>query len=52
MPDAFRGKYRGENTGSLYAQEVHKTIASIHEQQKTLAGFIIEPIISCGGQVP
>ena len=52
MPDAFRGKYRGENTGSLYAQEVHKTIASIQEQQKTLAGFIIEPIISCGGQVP
>lgn len=52
MPDAFRGSYRGENTGSLYAQEVQKTIASIHEQGKTLGGFIIEPIISCGGQVP
>ena len=52
MPDAFRGSYRGENTGSLYAQEVQKTIASIHKQDKTLGGFIIEPIISCGGQVP
>lgn len=52
MPDAFRGNYRGENTGSLYAQEVQKAIASIHEQGKTLGGFIIEPIISCGGQVP
>ena len=52
MPDAFRGSYRGENTGSLYAQEVQKAIASIHEQGKTLGGFIIEPIISCGGQVP
>ena len=52
MPDAFRGTYRGENTGSLYAQEVNKAIASIHRQDKTLGGFIIEPIISCGGQVP
>ena len=51
MPDAFRGKYRGENTGEQYANEVQLLIDDIHQQHKKVGGFIIEPIISCGGQV-
>lgn len=51
LPDAFRGKYRGENTGELYAEEVQKQIDGIHTKGRKLGGFIIEPIISCGGQI-
>jgi 4-aminobutyrate aminotransferase-like enzyme len=51
IPDAFRGTYRGGNSGEKYAQEVQLLIDEIHQQNKKVGGFIIEPIISCGGQV-
>jgi len=51
IPDAFRGKYRGQNTADSYAQEVKKCIENIHKKDRNVAAFIIEPIISCGGQV-
>jgi 4-aminobutyrate aminotransferase-like enzyme/Ser/Thr protein kinase RdoA (MazF antagonist) len=51
IPDAFRGKYRGENTADKYADEVQILIDKIHQQNKKVGGFIMEPIISCGGQV-
>ncbi len=51
LPDAFRGKYRGENTGEKYASEVQKQIDKIHKKNRKVGGFIIEPIISCGGQI-
>lgn len=51
IPDTFRGKYRGENTREQYANEVQLLIDEIHQQNKKVGGFIIEPIISCGGQV-
>jgi 4-aminobutyrate aminotransferase-like enzyme len=51
IPDAFRGTYRGENTGEKYAEEVKKCIENIHQKDRNVAAFIIEPIISCGGQV-
>lgn len=51
LPDAFRGKYRGENTGVPYAAEVKKQINNIHAKGRGVGGFIIEPIISCGGQI-
>ena len=51
IPDAFRGKFRGENSGEKYAQEVQLLIDEIQQQNKKVGGFIIEPIISCGGQV-
>jgi len=51
IPDTFRGKYRGENAADKYAQEVQFLITEIHQQHKKVGGFIIEPIISCGGQV-
>ncbi len=51
LPDAFRGKYRGKDTGKPYAQEVQKQIESIFDKGRRVGGFIIEPIISCGGQI-
>lgn len=51
LPDAFRGKYTGELTGELYAEEVQKQIDSIHDKGRGVGALIIEPIISCGGQV-
>ncbi len=51
LPDVFRGKYRGQNTGKNYAFEVQKQIDNIHKKNRKVGGFIIEPIISCGGQI-
>ncbi|WP_411029287.1 aminotransferase class III-fold pyridoxal phosphate-dependent enzyme [Spongiimicrobium sp. 3-5] len=51
LPDTFRGKYRGENAGEEYAKEVQRQIQSIHEKGRGVGALIIEPIISCGGQI-
>lgn len=51
LPDKFRGRYRGENTGKHYAEEVQKQIENVHSKNRGVAAFIIEPIISCGGQI-
>jgi len=51
IPNSFRGKYTGETTANDYANEVQNLIDNIHQQNKKVGGFIIEPIISCGGQV-
>ncbi len=51
LPDTFRGKYTGENAGEQYANEVLDQITKIKEKGGRLGGFIIEPIISCGGQI-
>ena len=51
LPDAFRGKYRGENTGEQYAEEVQNQIDNIQAKGRGVGAFIIEPIICCGGQI-
>ena len=51
IPDTFRGKFRGDNSGEKHVNEVQVLIDEIHQQNKKIGGFIIEPIISCGGQV-
>ncbi|MCK0179739.1 aminotransferase class III-fold pyridoxal phosphate-dependent enzyme [Flavobacteriaceae bacterium S0862] len=51
IPNAFRGKYRGKNTADKYAEEVKQCIDNIQSKGRNVAAFIIEPIISCGGQV-
>ncbi len=51
LPDAFRGKHRGKNTGRKYSEEVQKQIDIIHKKGRGVGAFIIEPIISCGGQI-
>ena len=51
IPNNFRGKYRGANSGKKYVMEVEKCIKKIKSKKRGLGGFIIEPILSCGGQV-
>ncbi|PQJ82662.1 aminotransferase class III-fold pyridoxal phosphate-dependent enzyme [Polaribacter glomeratus] len=51
IPDTFRGKFRGENSGEKYTHEIQLLIDEIQQQNKEVGGFFIEPIISCGGQV-
>jgi 4-aminobutyrate aminotransferase-like enzyme/Ser/Thr protein kinase RdoA (MazF antagonist) len=51
IPDTYRGVYRNDNgeAGRLYAKDV---IEQISLAEGGVAGFIAEPIIGCGGQVP
>ncbi|MCD9583935.1 aminotransferase class III-fold pyridoxal phosphate-dependent enzyme [Tenacibaculum maritimum] len=51
LPDTFRGKYRGKDAAKKYIEEVQKQIDLIHSKGRGVGAFIIEPIISCGGQV-
>ena len=51
MPNPFRGKYRGSQTAEAYSKEVQILIDKLTIEGKQLGGFIIEPILSCGGQV-
>ncbi|MEE9407168.1 MAG: aminotransferase class III-fold pyridoxal phosphate-dependent enzyme [Polaribacter sp.] len=51
LPDTFRGKYRGKNSVNEYLDEVEKCIDNIQKKERNVGGFIIEPIISCGGQI-
>ena len=46
LPDTFRGKYRGKNTGPLYAREVQQQITKIQKKGRGVSAFIVEPIIS------
>ncbi|MDT8377446.1 MAG: aminotransferase class III-fold pyridoxal phosphate-dependent enzyme [Desulfotignum sp.] len=51
LPDAFRGLYRGTDTGPKYAAHVREQIDRVHAVGRGIAGFICESIISCGGQI-
>ncbi|NNK28872.1 MAG: aminotransferase class III-fold pyridoxal phosphate-dependent enzyme, partial [Flavobacteriaceae bacterium] len=51
IPDSFRGKFRGDDTCDDYVKEVEKQIDSVRDKNRNVGGFIIEPIISCGGQI-
>ena len=51
LPDAFRGKHRGDNAAAEYAKEVKACVDSIHSKGLGVAGLILEPILSCGGQI-
>ncbi|MCL6267739.1 aminotransferase class III-fold pyridoxal phosphate-dependent enzyme [Flagellimonas myxillae] len=51
LPDAFRGKYRGKDSGSKYADEVQLQIENIKAKGRGVCAFIVESIISCGGQI-
>ena len=49
MPTKFNGKYKGKSSG--YINEIKNSINYIKSKDRSLGGLIIEPIISCGGQV-
>jgi 4-aminobutyrate aminotransferase-like enzyme/Ser/Thr protein kinase RdoA (MazF antagonist) len=51
LPDAFRGKYRGNNTAALYANHITDEIQIIKSKGRNVAAFIAESIVSCGGQI-
>ncbi len=51
LPASFRGKYTGDKTGEKYANEVKELIDVIHKKGRGVGAFIVEPIISCGGQI-
>ena len=51
LPDAFRGKHRGESSAENYAKEVKSCVDAIQAKGEGVAGLILEPILSCGGQV-
>jgi 4-aminobutyrate aminotransferase-like enzyme/Ser/Thr protein kinase RdoA (MazF antagonist) len=51
LPDAFRGLYRGENTGAKYASHIHCILDTLQHDNQKLAAFIHESIVSCGGQI-
>ncbi len=51
LPDTFRGKYTGENAAEQYVNEIRERLKFIKDKGRNIGAFIIEPIISCGGQV-
>ena len=51
MPDSFRGKYRGSDTGGKYANELKKILNEIKSNVGKPATFIAESVMGCGGQI-
>tara|TARA_Y100001980_G_C14526282_1_gene301804 strand:+ start:35 stop:1321 length:1287 start_codon:yes stop_codon:yes gene_type:complete len=51
MPDSFRGKYRGLDTGGKYANELKKILNEIKSNVRKPATFIAESVMGCGGQI-
>ena len=51
MPDKFRGKFRGKNAEIKYFNEFEKIISKAKKNNKKIGAMIVEPIISCGGQI-
>lgn len=51
LPDAFKGKYRGEAAGQKYGEEVLFCLQNVEKKGRKVAAFIAESIVSCGGQI-
>ncbi|XP_022238860.1 5-phosphohydroxy-L-lysine phospho-lyase-like [Limulus polyphemus] len=56
LPCGYRGKYTSteysqEELGELYSNEVKKLINEAHNNGRNIGAFIVESIISCGGQL-
>ena len=59
LPDTYRGRFRaeegpagGRDVADLYADEVARAAAALEERKGPgVAAFIVEPILSCGGQI-
>lgn len=51
LPDPYRGLHTGENCGFEYASYAQQHIDTLKEKGESIAGFIGESMISCGGQI-
>jgi 4-aminobutyrate aminotransferase-like enzyme/Ser/Thr protein kinase RdoA (MazF antagonist) len=53
MPDLFRGPFRYGDAaaGVKYALTVDEAIGRARREGRGIAGFICEPLLSCGGQI-
>lgn len=51
LPDQFRGRHRGNDTGMQYAKYVDAQVKNIKSRGRNVAAFICESIMSCGGQI-
>ena len=51
LPDSFRGKHTEDDCGLAYAEYASKTIEELKKQNRSIAAFIGESMISCGGQI-
>mgnify|MGYP000143732849 CR=1 FL=1 len=51
MPDTYRGEFKGQDAGQQYAKLIKEIISDLQRQDKGIAGFICESILSCGGQI-
>ncbi|WP_154224057.1 aminotransferase class III-fold pyridoxal phosphate-dependent enzyme [Marinicella rhabdoformis] len=51
LPDTFRGLYQGENAAQKYAQHADDVLDALSKDNKQVAAFISEIIVSCGGQI-
>ena len=51
MPDPFRGKYRGPESGPLYFKELNNVLKKLKLDQKSIPSFISESVMGCGGQI-
>jgi 4-aminobutyrate aminotransferase-like enzyme len=50
-PDAYRGRYHGEDAGKQYASHVHEALGTLKERGIRPAAFIVDTIVSSGGVV-
>lgn len=51
MPDPYRGPHREADAGSRYAEHVADAVRAIGERDRSLAAFLCEPLMGCGGQI-
>ncbi len=50
-PDPYRGRYRGADTGLLYASHIPPLLDEIRSHGGRAAAFIAESLPGCGGQI-
>tara|TARA_B100000900_G_scaffold297508_1_gene256034 strand:+ start:64 stop:3093 length:3030 start_codon:yes stop_codon:yes gene_type:complete len=51
IPNKFNREHKGSKINDRYVNEIKNKINKIMKSKGGLGGFIIEPIISCGGQI-
>ncbi|OIQ30071.1 MAG: peptidase M23 [Bacteroidetes bacterium MedPE-SWsnd-G2] len=51
LPDTFKGRYNDPMFEAKYKSDIDEAVQNITSQGNKLAAVILEPIISCGGQI-